>query len=107
MAAPTPGTGITSTVSVLTASTPLVASNTLRRGIILYNPNTTTPIYYGFGTGNVVTTGMYVLATSSQVAFGPQEPSLEGKISIPSALPTGDLAAIATATGVTAVITEW
>jgi hypothetical protein len=99
--------GITTTFSVTTASTAVCATNTLRRGVRIENISATSTMNFGFGTGNAVTTGMHVLATSSAITFGPLGPNVTGQISQPSQVPAGDLALIALTTTGNAVITEW
>jgi hypothetical protein len=99
--------GITTTFSVTTASTQVCLTNTLRRGVRIENISATSTMNFGFGTGNAVTTGMHVLATSSAVTFGPNNPNTTGQISNPSNVPSGDLALIALTTTGNAVVTEW
>jgi len=99
--------GITTTFSITTASTAVCATNTLRRGVRIESTSSTSSIYFGFGTGNAVTTGMHALGTLAVVTFGPNNPNTTGQISTPSAVPSGDLALIALTTTGNVVITEW
>ena len=99
--------GITTTFSVTTASTAILATNTLRRGVLIENTSATATVYFGFGTGNAVTTSMHAVATSTRVSIGPLGPNVTGQISQPSQVPAGDLAMIALTTTSTCVVTEW
>ena len=101
--------GITTTFTVTTnaVGVAVCATNTLRRGVRIENTSATATMYFAFGTNNTPGTIAHVLATSSAVTFGPNNPIVSGQVSLAANVPPGDISLTALTTTGIAVVTEW
>lgn len=105
-------TGITTTFSVGTTSVAVLATNTLRRGLLISNLGAGT-VSVGIGTNNAATTGMHPLSAINTVFQANNAlliaapPNTTGQISQASSVPIGDVALIALTTTSICSVTEW